>query len=194
MTSIELPEDYVQPARVVFGQTLLRIALGAVLVAHGAERLLAIDRWQDQLAAQFALLETSAVAHALLATEIVGGVFLIFGWLTRVGAFALFCSAAGSIALEFLRQGGIVANYTAFEFPAVLAIGALFFLLAGGGPASLDVVLRARARRKAIENDSIWLKHPYVPAEDEPVYEHSGERSYSRERETYRMRRTADRG
>jgi putative oxidoreductase len=188
MNSIELPEDYVQPPRLVIGQTLLRIALGAILVAHGVERLLAIEHWQDELASRFALLEPSAVAHGLLAVEIIGGVFLIFGWLTRVGAFALFCSALGSIALEFLRQGGAF-DYIAFELPAVLGVGAFFFLLAGGGPASLDVVLRSRARRKAIENDSIWLKHPYVPTDDQADIE--DDRSYTRD--TYRVRRYADR-
>jgi hypothetical protein len=44
----------------------------------------------------------------------------------------------------------------------LLASGAFYYLLAGPGPASLDVALRERARRKAIENDDIWLQHPYV--------------------------------
>ena len=163
MRRIEIPEDAVQPARVTVGQTILRIVLGLILVSHGAERLLAIEAFQDELALRFAMLEPGNVAHALLALEVLGGVFLILGWFSRIGALALLCSAAGSIWLEVLRQGGFM-DPRGFELPALLASGAFYYLLAGPGPASLDVALRERARRKAIENDDIWLQHPYVSA------------------------------
>jgi putative oxidoreductase len=182
MSSIELPEDYSQPARVTVAQTLLRITLGLILIGHGASRMVGLEAWQDELAERFSLLEPAAFAYTMVAIELLGGVLLMFGWLTRVGAFALFCSVAGSVALEVVRlpQGGHVLDHTVFELPLVLAVGALFFLLAGGGPGSLDVVLRDRARRKAIENDNIWLKHPYV-SEGE-----SGEYDYAND--TYRRR------
>lgn len=161
MARIEIPEDSVQPARVTFGQTLLRVVLGLILVQHGAERLLSIEAFQDELALRFAMLEPGNVAHALLAMEVIGGVFLIFGWFGRIGALALLCSAAASIWVEVVHQGGFVTPQ-GFELPALLASGALFYLLAGPGPVSLDTALRARARRRAIENDDIWLSHPYV--------------------------------
>jgi putative oxidoreductase len=161
MKRIEIAEDAVQPARVTFGQTLLRVVLGLIFAAHGVERLLAIDSFKDELALRFAMLEPGTVAHALLAIELFGGVFLMLGWFTRIGAFALLCSAAGSIWLEVMRQGGFV-DPRGFELPALLASGAFYYLLAGPGPASLDIALRERARRKAIENDDLWLSHPYV--------------------------------
>ena len=159
--SIELPEDYLQPARITLGQTLLRIALGGILVANGYQRLVHLGPFQDELASRFALLEPGAIAHAVIGAELVGGVLLICGWLTRLGALALLLSGAGSVVLEVMRQGGFT-DYTAFEFPALLGVAALYFLLAGGGPASLDVALRARARRRAIQKDDLWLRHPYV--------------------------------
>jgi putative oxidoreductase len=168
MARIEIPEDSVQPARVTLGQTLLRIVLGLILVLHGTERLLAIEAFQDELALRFAMLEPGNVAHALLAMEVIGGVFLIFGWFSRIGALALLCSAGASIWLEVLRQGGFASPH-GFELPALLASAGIFYLLAGPGPASLDAALRQRARRKAIENDDIWLRHPYVEEHDSYV-------------------------
>lgn len=178
MTRIELPEDYAQPARVKVGQTLLRIALGGILIAHGTQRWLGLDAWQDELAAQFALLEPSAVAQTLIGIELVGGVGLILGLFTRLSALALMCSVGVSIALELARHGDRWV-LESFELPFLLGVGALVFLLAGGGPASLDEWLHARARRKAIQNDDRWLKHPYVALPDEPSYEEAPPAGYA---------------
>src|SRR5262245_48212472 len=108
MRQIELPEERLQPGRVTFGHTIFRIVLGFILAAHGADRLLALESFKDELALRFAMLEPGNVAHALLAVELIGGVFLILGWFTRIGALALLCSAGGAIWLEVLRQGGFV--------------------------------------------------------------------------------------
>jgi putative oxidoreductase len=170
MKRIELPEDYAQPARVTVGQTLLRIALGGILIAHGTQRLLGFDAWQDDLAVEFGLLEPTIAAQTLIGIELMGGVGLILGWFTRLSALALTWSAGISIALELVRQSGAWV-IEAFELPIVLGAGAVFFLLNGGGPVSLDEWLRARARRKAIQNDYTWLRHPYVARQDEPSYE-----------------------
>jgi putative oxidoreductase len=183
MTRIELPEDYAQPARVTVGQTLLRIAIGGILLAHAALHLLDLDAWQDELASQFALLEPSTAAQALIAIEVLGGLGLIFGWFTRLSALALMCSVGASIALELAHQeqGQGIDGFKpeSFELPAVLAVAALFFLLAGGGPASLDEWLRTRRRRKAIQNDDTWLRHPYVASPDEPSYDEQPAAGYS---------------
>jgi uncharacterized membrane protein YphA (DoxX/SURF4 family) len=171
MTRIELPEDSEQPARVTVGQTLLRVALGGILIFHGVMRLLAFNAWQDELASRFALLEPDLVAHALIGMEIAGGAGLIFGWFTRLSSLALLGSSAVTIGLEVARQSGLQGGVTepfGFELPALLAVCGLFFLLAGPGPVSLDHWLKARARRKAIEKDDMWLSYPYVAIADEP--------------------------
>jgi putative oxidoreductase len=170
MTRIELPEDYAQPARVTVGLTLLRIAIGGILIAHGVQRLLGFEAWQDELAVQFALLEPTAAAQTLIGIELVGGLGLILGWFTRLSALALTCSVGVAVALELARQGDRWV-LESFELPFLLGVCAMFFLLAGGGPASMDEWLRARARRKAIQNDDTWLKHPYVAEPDELRYE-----------------------
>lgn len=169
MTRIEPPEDFAQPARVTVGHTLLRFAVGGILIAHAAQRLLRLEVFQDQLAVQFALLEPGAAAHLLLGIELTAGAGLVFGWFTRFSSLLSLCSIGVSVALEVTHQAEFKPQI--FELPALLAIATLYFLLAGGGPVSLDEWLHARARRKAIENDDRWLKHPYVPVPGEPSYE-----------------------
>ena len=161
MTRIELSEDSTPSPSHTVGQTFLRAALGAVLLAHGVQRLLTFERWQDELASRFALLEPSTAAHVLIGMELAGGVGLIFGWFTRLSSLALFGSACVAFALELARQGGIVQP-AGFELATLLGVTAFYFLLAGPGPASFDAWLRERARRRAIENDEMWLSYPYV--------------------------------
>jgi uncharacterized membrane protein YphA (DoxX/SURF4 family) len=185
MTRIELPEDYAQPARVTVGHTLLRIAIGGILIAHGTQRLLGFDAWQDELAVQFALLEPTTPAQILIGIELAGGVGLVFGWFTRLSSLALICSIGVSVALELSHSA--TPNLRTFELPALLAISAVYFLLAGGGPASFDEWLRARRRRKAIQNDETWLKHPYVPLPDEQRYRESPALGYGDESRVFRQ-------
>jgi uncharacterized membrane protein YphA (DoxX/SURF4 family) len=174
--TIELPEDFAQPARVTVGQTLLRLTLGGLLIAHGVQRLLGFDAWQDELAVQFALLEPDTIARVWIGIELFAGVGLTFGWFSRLSALAALCSAVLSIVLEVVRQGDALRIET-LEVPALLGICSIYFVLARGGIVSLDHWLHARRRRKAIENDDMWLKHPYVPLPEEPSYEQSYERN-----------------
>jgi uncharacterized membrane protein YphA (DoxX/SURF4 family) len=189
MRRIELPEDYAQPARVTVGQTLLRVVLGGLLIYHASQRMMGFDALADELAMRFALLEPADIARLVIGFEIVAGIGLILGWFTRLSALVLLCSIALSVTLAVLRQdcGWATApleRFQMFELPAVQLCAALFFLLAGPGPASVWEWSRARARRKAIQNDETWSRHPYVPSE-RPSYEHSYERSYDEE---YRRR------
>jgi len=184
MRRIELPEDYAQPARVTVGQTLLRVALGGLLIYHALQRLQTFDAFQDELAMRFALLEPATVAQLVLGLQFAAGAGLIFGWFTRLSALALLGSVGLWVTLEVLRQNG-EWRLEAFELPAVLVVSALFFLLAGPGPASFHEWLRARARRKAIQNDATWQRHPYVsgPAHHEHSYERSYDEAYRRSRQ-----------
>jgi len=195
MTRIELAEDYAQPARVTVGHTLLRIAIGAILIAHGVQRLLTFGLLQDELAVQFALLEPTTPAQVLIGIELAGGFGLVLGWFTRVSALGLIASISVSVALELTH--GVPQNLHVFELPTLLGISGMYFLLAGGGPVSLDEWLHARRRRKAIQNDETWLKHPYVPLPEDarsagyPRY--AFEESYDHEPQSYDHERSYDR-
>ncbi|PCN49722.1 hypothetical protein Csp2054_01955 [Curtobacterium sp. 'Ferrero'] len=131
------------------GLTVLRVVLGVVFVAHGAQKF---AQGIPQVARGFAGMGVplAEVATPLVAgLELVGGVFLVLGVATRVlaGLLAVDMVVAGLLAhvsAGFFAQGGGV------EYVLVLAAAALAVTLTGPGRFSLDaVVQRTRRRRRA---------------------------------------------
>lgn len=167
MTRIELPEDYAQPPRVTVGHTLLRMAMGGILIAHGVQRLLSWSGWVDELAVKLALLEPQLPAQIVVGVEIASGVGLVIGWFTRLSSLGLLASVGFSVALEVMHLTHpplrLAELRQLFELPALLAFGGLYCFLAAGGAWSLDEWLRNRRRLAAIINDERWSQYPYVP-------------------------------
>lgn len=131
------------------GLTVLRVVLGVVFVAHGAQKF---AQGIPQVARGFAGMGVplAEVAAPLVAgLELVGGVFLVLGVATRVlaGLLAVDMVVAGLLAhvsAGFFAQGGGV------EYVLVLAAAALAVTLTGPGRFSLDaLVQRTRRRRRA---------------------------------------------
>ena len=69
-------------------------------------------------------------------SELIGGILLIFGLLTRVGAFFIACTMLTAVIAvhwpKFFAPGG-------FEYPLTLLAGCLALLISGGGAASVDL-------------------------------------------------------
>ena len=110
-------------------------------MAHGTQKLLAFPVNQPRGTAE--LMSLSGVAGVL---EVFGGALLLAGLFTRPVAFVL----SGQMAVAyFLRHaprdfwpilnGGELAALYSFLF--------LYFAAAGGGPWSLDALMRGRRRR-----------------------------------------------
>lgn len=80
-----------------------------------------------------------AYALAWLSTvnNLVGGSMLALGLLTRPVAVLCFLLLIMS-ACHHLRKDGYFANQNGFEHYALWALGALYFVVRGGGPYSLD--------------------------------------------------------
>jgi putative oxidoreductase len=128
----------------------LRLALAAVFIAHGAGKVL--GSWSGPGLAKFTSypppfpfmrpgwLWMGAAAFS----ELIGGALLLFGFLTRVGAFLLACIMAVAIAGPhwgvFFAPGG-------FEYPMSLLAMCLALLISGGGMASVDRSLSSGRRR-----------------------------------------------
>ena len=75
-------------------------------------------------------------------SELLGGVLILLGLLTRVGAFLIVCTMLTAIKLlwpAFFAPTGI-------ELPVALLGGALTLLIGGGGQASVDRMLSGRRR------------------------------------------------
>lgn len=129
----------------------LRLAMAAIFIAHGAGKVL--GSWAGPGLAKFTSypppfpfmrpgwLWMGAAAFA----ELVGGALLLFGFLTRVGAFLIACTMLVAVVGVhwkggFFAPGGI-------EYPLTCLAICLALLVSGGGMASVDRSLSSGRRR-----------------------------------------------
>lgn len=128
----------------------IRLVLGAIFVAHGAQKVL--GSFEGPGLAKFtsfpapypfmrpAWLWMGAAAFA----ELIGGILVFLGLLTRVGAFLIFCTMLVAVVgvhwPSFFNPKGI-------EYPLSLLAMSLGLLISGGGMASLDLALSSGRRR-----------------------------------------------
>ena len=127
----------------------LRLALGAIFIGHGAQKVLGSFNgpgWAKWLTfSQFAPFPFMRPAWLWLAAaavgELIGGVLVLLGLLTRIGAFLIICSMLVAI---------IGIHWPAFFAPAGMELAiaclgsALALLIAGGGQASVDRMISGR--------------------------------------------------
>jgi putative oxidoreductase len=128
----------------------LRIALGAVFIAHGAQKV--FGAWGGPGWAKFTAADAPFgfmrpawlwMAAAALA-ELVGGALVLLGLFTRLGAFVLACTMLTAIVgvhwgAFFMPRG--------FEYAFALLGAAVALLIEGGGQASIDKRLQGGGRR-----------------------------------------------
>lgn len=146
---------------VIFSQTLLRVVIGGLLIMHGIFRLLQLDVPGEDWIQHFDGLDVHMLTRAVAALEIAAGAGLAWGFMTRLCALVLICRSAIALATHY-QSFGMKGAPGELELPLVLLSAAILFCATGGGAFSLDSALRARRQRKAIEDDSIWLRPPYT--------------------------------
>ncbi len=125
---------------------VMRLALGVVFLAHGAQKVL--GWWGGHGAAAtiqgFAKMGLPpAVTVLVMAAEFGGGLLLILGFLTRLAALGVGCVMAGALILVHAKVGFFM-NWAGtqkgegFEYH-ILALGlAVALLIKGGGAFSVD--------------------------------------------------------
>lgn len=139
------PDNYVM--------TILRLVLGIVFLAHGAQKMLGwfggygfsgtMGFFTHYLGipAPFAFLAICA--------EFFGGIGLILGLLSRVAAFGIACNMLVAIALVH-RHFGFFMNWTGkqqgegFEYHLLTLAVTLAIMIAGAGAGSVDAMLSRR--------------------------------------------------
>jgi putative oxidoreductase len=123
---------------------LLRLTMGLILVPHGCQKLfgwfggLGFEKFTDifdKMGWHPAVFWVALVAL----TESVGGLLLAFGFLTRFAAAAILIFMLNAVWATsakgfFWAQGGM-------EYPILIGIVALVFLIKGGGRFSVDHAL-----------------------------------------------------
>ncbi len=128
----------------------LRLALGVVFVAHGAQKVLGSFNGPGlakftAFPAPFPFMRPAWLwMGAAAISELIGGVLVLFGLLTRVGAFLIACimltAVVGVHWPNFFNPQGL-------EYPMSLLAMSLALLISGGGMASIDHAISGKRRR-----------------------------------------------
>ena len=121
----------------------IRLALGAVMFAHGAQKVLGSfggSGFNEFISGNtpFGFMKPAWVWLAAAAvSELVGGLLLVVGFLTRVGAFFIACTMLTAI-VGVHWSGGFFASNRGYEYPLALLAMAIALMVSGGGQASID--------------------------------------------------------
>jgi putative oxidoreductase len=131
----------------------LRIALGLIFIGHGAQLVFGAfggPGWAKITAfpTPFAFMRPSWLwMGAAALSQLIGGVLVLTGLLTRVGAFLILCVMLTAMFGVHWRAGFFLPQ--GYEYTFALAAVCVALLIAGGGRLSLDRVLQdPRARRR----------------------------------------------
>jgi putative oxidoreductase len=120
-------------------EALIRLCAGLSLVAHGYPKLFGTT------AANAAFFEQAGFHPALFwtlltgSTEVLGGLCLALGLLTRLAAVPVLIFLL--VAISFHAANGFYWNNLGFEYPLFWSVVVFHFLVRGGGGWSLDALI-----------------------------------------------------
>ena len=139
------------------GLTLLRLVLGVIFLAHGAQKVFG---WFGGYGFKATMgfftqgMHIPAVfAFLAIMAEFLGGLGLILGWLTRIAAFGITVNMLVAIFLAHLPNG-LFMNWTGqqkgegFEFHLLVLAMTLVLMIKGAGAFSIDHALSASPNDK----------------------------------------------
>ncbi|MCL9664462.1 DoxX family protein [Curtobacterium albidum] len=129
------------------GLTALRIVLGVVFIAHGAQKFAQGIPGVAQGFAGMGVPLAEVAAPLVAGLELVGGILLVLGIATRVVGLLL---AVDMVVAGLLAHAtaGFFAQEGGFEYVLVLAVASLAVALTGPGRFSVDALVLRSARRK----------------------------------------------
>jgi putative oxidoreductase len=113
---------------------VMRLALGAVMVGHGYQKVFGGLHHHAQFVASLGLPAWSAYLSAF--AEFFGGLLVLLGLFTRAAAFAICIDLSVAIAKVHFHNG-LMGN-GGYEFPLALASIAFALVFFGGGAIALD--------------------------------------------------------
>jgi len=130
-----------RPASPMIALLILRVAVGTVFFAHGAQKVFVYGFAGTSGSFAEMGVPLASIAGPLVGLlELVGGALLVLGLATRVVAVALAADMAVASILVHLPFG-IFAIEGGYELPLVLAASAIALVFAGAGRFSFDAFL-----------------------------------------------------
>lgn len=133
-----------------YGLLLIRVALGVVMIAHGAQKLFTfgypgvVGGFTDM-----GMPMPGISAALVIAAELGGGILVLAGLFTRfAGAAFAFAMAVAAVKVH-LANGFFMPN--GYEFTMLLAAAALGIVLTGPGRFSIDALIARRRRTPGID-------------------------------------------
>jgi putative oxidoreductase len=130
--------DRLQP----LGLLVLRLALGAVMIAHGWQKI--AGHVQGIMGTLGHLGIPAWMAYLVVAAEFGGGILVAVGLATRLAAFSIFIDMMVAVLKVHLKNG--LTGQGGFEFPMTLAAIAFALIFFGAGPMSLDWLRGGKGR------------------------------------------------
>lgn len=129
--------DRLQPLALLF----MRLALGAIMVAHGYHKVFGGLHHHAQMVGGLGL--PGWLGYVSSFAEFLGGLLILAGFFTRVAACAVCVDLVVAIWKVHLHNGLMGSpDRPGYEFPLAAATLAFALIFFGGGPIAIDHVLR----------------------------------------------------
>lgn len=131
-----------------FGSLALRIPVGIIFMAHGAQKLFAwfggyglegTGQWMESIG----LAPGFLMAFLAGSAEFFGGLFILLGLLTRPAAAALAATMVVAIFSVHFVNGLFMSN-NGYEFGLALLAASVSLLFTGAGKLGLDKVIHTK--------------------------------------------------
>jgi putative oxidoreductase len=146
------------------GLLIARLGMGGILLLHGITHWTGANQGVANLTTRYAEVRApyaEVAAWATIIFELVGGVFLIVGALTRFVGVGIVVLSVLSISYFSYWAGPDLLNADGtynggYEYDVALGLLGLLFFVFGGGAVSIDRLFRRKKPEEDVEDDSTY--------------------------------------